>query len=359
MRAAAAIGLEAGQLTRLKDALAALPPPTLPLSALPTRAGRPPRFDLVHLLWYMGALIVLGSMGLFSTMAFGAMGGPALTVTALVYAALFAAAGRHLWDRRGLRVPGGLMIVVAVAMAPLAVFGMQQTWSSWGAYGDPGAYRGFFMWIKGSWVPMEVATIVAGLFAIRSHPFPFIVAVIAFALWFLSMDVAPWLYGTAELSWADRRAVSLWFGLAVLIGAWLVDLNGDGDDDFAFWLHLAGLVMFWGALSLSESSSEIGKAVYGAFNLALIALSVFLMRRTYALFGAIGVSLYLGHLAYSVFEDSLLFPFALSSIGVLIIAAGLALHRRRMILSHWMAAHLPETLRRLRPPHASLSLEHP
>ena len=58
---------------------------------------------------------------------------------------------------------------------------------------------------------MEAATIVAGLFAIRSYRFPFIVAVIAFALWFLSMDVAPWLYGTAELTWADRRAVSLWF----------------------------------------------------------------------------------------------------------------------------------------------------
>jgi hypothetical protein len=206
---------------------------------------------------------------------------------------------------------------------------------------------------------MEVATIVAGIVALRFYPFPFIVAVIAVALWFMSMDLAPWLFGTAELSWAGRRAVSIWFGLAVIVGAWIVDVKRAGYTDFAFWLHLAGLAAFWCGLSLSESSSELGKAMYCLINVALVGLSVFLMRRSYAVFGALGISLYLGYLASAVFEDSLLFPFALSLIGVLIIGAGLALHRRQALLSGWMATHLPEPLRRLRPPHASLSMEQP
>ena len=68
------------------------------LDFLSTRATRSPvapapRFDLAHLLWYAGALIVMGAMGLFSTLAFSAMGGAALTATALVYAAAFTAAG--------------------------------------------------------------------------------------------------------------------------------------------------------------------------------------------------------------------------------------------------------------------------
>jgi AhpC/TSA family len=45
------------------------------------------------------------------------------------------------------------------------------------------------------------------------------------------------------------------------------------------------------------------------------------MRRVYAVFGALGISIYLGHLADVVFKDSLLFPFALSLIGIAIIAA--------------------------------------
>ena len=62
------------------------------LAFLATRQpGRPmpaSKFDVVHLLWYMGALVVISAMGLFSTLAFSKMGGPALTATALVYAAL-------------------------------------------------------------------------------------------------------------------------------------------------------------------------------------------------------------------------------------------------------------------------------
>ena len=49
---------------------------------------------------------------------------------------------------------------------------------------------------------------------------------------------------------------------------------------------------------------------------------MFLGRRVYAVFGVIGIALYLGDLADKVFRDSLLFPFALSLIGVAVIAAG-------------------------------------
>ena len=100
--------------------------PAAPEAALPSTDGAGSSvFDLAHVLWYAGALIVMGAMGLFSTLAFSLMGGAALTATALVYAALFAGAGHILW-RRGLQTPGGLLVTVAVSMAPLAVFGVQE-----------------------------------------------------------------------------------------------------------------------------------------------------------------------------------------------------------------------------------------
>ena len=49
-------------------------------------------------------------------------------------------------------------------------------------------------------------------------------------------------------------------------------------------------------------------------------LSIFLMRRAYAVFGALGVTTYLGYLSSVVFAGSVLFPLALSGIGVLLIA---------------------------------------
>jgi hypothetical protein len=75
------------------------------------------RFDAAHVLWSAGALIVIGAMGLFSTLAFTQMGGRALTACAIAYAVAFGVAGHHLWYGRNLRVPGGLLIAIAVSMA--------------------------------------------------------------------------------------------------------------------------------------------------------------------------------------------------------------------------------------------------
>lgn len=324
--------------------------------ATPPRTHERVRFDLVHVLWYAGTLMVMGAMGLFSTLAFEEIGGRALTVTALIYAAIFVAAGHSLWNREGLRTPGGLMIAIAVAMAPLAVYGIQDAYDWWGSGGDPGRYRGFFTWIKSSWLPMEIATVTAGLLALRFYPFPFVVAVIAVALWFMSMDLTPWLIHGQDMSWSEtwtaRRIVSMVFGIVVVGIAWFVDLKRNQRQDFAFWLHLCGILAFWGGLTFADSSSEIAKAFYCLINVGLVGLSVFLMRRPYALFGALGVSIYLGHLAEKVFKHALLFPFALSFIGVAVIAAGLLLHKHRAALSAWMMASLPDTLKALRPPHA-------
>jgi hypothetical protein len=344
LRAAATAGaLDADRLNLLLDFLGA-------------RAGSPavaaaPRFDLAHLLWYAGALIVIGAMGMFSTLAFTSMGGWALTATAIVYAVAFTFAGHHLWHHRNLRVPGGLLIAIAVSMAPLAVYGIQEAMGLWGGFGRPGAVRDFYTWVSGSWVYMEIAAIVAAVIALWRYPFPFIVSIIAFALWFMSMELAAWIFGRAELTWNGRCMVSLCFGLAVLVVAWIVDRRPRGGD-FAFWLHLFGLMTFWGGMSLTESGGELGMALYGLLNVGLLFMSVVLGRRVYAVFGTLGVAGYLGHLAHAVFRDSMMFPFALSLIGVAVIAAGLLYHRKQAALAAWAATNLPDALRRLRPAHA-------
>src|SRR5262245_3101042 len=310
-----------------------------------------PGFDLAHLLWYAGALIVISAMGLFSTLAFSAMGGWALTATAVAYAVAFTAAGHYLWHHKDLRVPGGLLITIAVSMVPLAVYGIQDALGMWGQFGRGGTVRDFYVWIKGSWVYMEVATIVAALVALWRYRFPFIVMILAVALWFMSMDLTPWIFGRTEFTWDERRIVSLCFGLAVLVVAYLVDRRPRGGD-FAFWLHLFGMMAFWGGLSLSNSGSELGAFIYALINVGLLFMSVLLGRRVYAVFGTLGIAGYLGHLSYKVFRDSMLFPFALSLIGVAIIAAGLLYHRNQAAIADWIEKNIPEALRKLRPAHA-------
>ncbi len=313
-----------------------------------------PRFDVTHVLWYAGALIVITAMGMFTTTAFMAMGGVALTVTAAIYAFGFLALGRRLW-RKGLQTPGGLAVTVAVAMVPLAIFGLQEAYGLWGSQADPGSYRGFFEYIRGGWVIMEAATIIAALVALRFFPFSFIVFVLAFTAWFMSMDLATWFVGSRWDEFDTRRDVSLVFGIVMILAAWIVDLRARRKGDFAFWLHLFGMMCFWGGLSLHASDDNLAKFIYALINIGLLFLGVFLGRRVYAVFGTIGIMLYLGDLSWRVFDNVLLFSFALSLIGLAIIWLGLVVHRNRRKIAAWMANALPPGLAALRPVHARMT----
>jgi hypothetical protein len=301
----------------------------------------------VHLLWYAGALIVISAMGLFSTMAFAAMGGTGLAVTALLYAVAFDWTGHHLWHARQLRTPGGLCIAVAVGMMPLAVYGVQEAFGLWTEFGKPATVRDFYVWIKGSFVFMEFATIAAALLALKFYRFPFIVFLMAVALWFLSMDVVPWITGAKFGDWETSRRVSIWFGLGVVIAAMIVH-GRQRSGDFAFWLYLFGVLTFWGGITATSDGSNLDKALYCALNVGFLLLAVLLGRRVFAVFGALGIAIYLGDLAEKLFHDSLLFPFALSAIGIAIIALGLYLHRRQPAIEAWLDARLPAAMRRLR-----------
>lgn len=314
-----------------------------------------PRFDLTHVLWYAGALIVIGAMGLFTNEAFNRMGGWALVGCGLAYAAVFLAAGHMMWKKAAQRIPAGLLIAIAVSMTPMVIYGVQDALDLWKyALGDPGQYQDFFPYVNGSWIYMEIGTIVAAGIAAWRYPFPFIIMLAAVALWFLSMDLALWF--TREpgnyYDFNIRRLVSFYFGIGMIALAWTVDILRKRGPDFAFWLHIFGVMTFWGGMTFSESSTELMKFVYCLINVGMIGLSLFLNRRIYAVFGALGVATYLGYLANEVFKDAILFSFALSAIGLGIIALGLLLHKNRERLVAAVDGAIPAGLRWLRPEHA-------
>ncbi len=315
-----------------------------------------PRFDLTHVLWYVGALIIIGAMGLFTNDAFNRMGGWALTACGVAYAVVLGLAGHWLWTKKSLRIPGGLLIAAAVSMVPMIIYGIQDALDLWKyAQGDPGEYGNVFPYIHGSWVYMEIATVIVSAVAAYFYRFSFIPLIAAVALWFFSMDVAIWFLRSPinandyNFDFNTRRAVSIVVGLAIIAVSWAMDLKRRGGTDMAFWLHIAGAAAFWGGLTASDGGTELEKFFYLLINIALLGLSLFLDRRVYAVFGGLGIATYLGQLAFNTFKDMILFSFALSGIGLLIIFLGLMLHRNRGRLVTKLDDSLPAVLRRLRP----------
>lgn len=329
---------------RLKGFLAARSPAPI----VPVATAAPSRFDLTHVLWYAGALIIMSAMGLFSTLAFSAMGGAGLAITGLAYGIGLWRIGARLWQKEDTRTPGGLLIAAAVAMVPLIVFGLQSAAGIWPGSEAPGRYQSFYTYIKGGWLPMELATIGASLIAIRRYPVTFIAFPAAICLWFLSMDVAAFIAREGSFNYELRRQVSLVFGLILLVVTWVSELK-PRRTDYGFWLHLVAATTLWGGLTFQSSDYEIGKFIWCLINIGLIGLSIFLGRRVYSVFGILGVMIYLGHLAYSVFKDSLLFPFALSGLGLLVVWLGIKYARNRVAIAQWFEARMPAGLQSLRP----------
>jgi hypothetical protein len=303
-----------------------------------------PGFRAAHILYYLGGLIAIGAMSLFMTLGWERFGGAGIAAIAIVYAIGALAAADWLLHRQQQPIPAGLLAALAVVLVPLAVYGLQNA-AGWWAEGETA--RDYHRHIDGRWLMMELATLAAGAAVLWRWKLPFSVMPVAVTLWYLTMDLVPFLAGMPDVDWQVRKVVSLYAGLAIIGLAFWVDLRSRHGPDFAFWLYLAGVLAFWGALSMMDSTSEWSKLGYCAINLVLIAVGAILARRVFAVFGGLGVAGYLGHLAHSVFKDSLLFPFALTLIGLAVIGAGLWWQKREADIAHRLRAGLPAPLREL------------
>ena len=321
-------GLPAGTWEKIEAALAAEPQSA-------------PAFEAAHVSYYLGALLIIGAMGWFVTSAWDRLSGPAITGIAIAYAVLFGAVGLRLFRSASTRIPGGLLVTVAACMTPLAVYGIERALGWWPAT-DPGSYTRFHPLIHGSWVVMEIATVIVSALALSKVRFPFITAPAAYALWFLSMDATALLFGKR---WTIHQEcwISVIFGLLMITAGYLLD--GARELDFAFWFYLFGVLTFSGGLTLMGNGGQFSKAMYCPIHLFMMFVAVLLRRKVFLIFGGIGVFFYLANEAETYFKNSLGFTFALTVIGFVFILAGIAYKRNEAALEVRLAPLMPGGVR--------------
>lgn len=299
-----------------------------------------PAFQFSHLLYYLGGTMAIGAMTLFVTLGWELLGGWGILLVSLLYIVLALALTEYLLQRR-LRIPAGLTAALAVALVPLAAYGLQKGLGFWP---DDAVYQDYHDFISWRWILMELATLAAACIVFARYRLPFLLMPVAVTLWYMSMDLVPFLFDW-QLTWELRRDFSLWFGLGMLVLAFLVDLRLGRRPDYGFWLYLFGMLAFWCGLSLRESDSELAKFVYCLLNIGLLLIGTALRRRVFVVFGGLGVAGYLGYLANEVFADSLWFPVILSFIGLAVIGLGILWQRHEARLGERLRSALPPRLR--------------
>ena len=282
-------------------------------------------FDLPHVAFYVGGLVALTAMSVFMTEGWTTYGPGLGLVIAVIYAAAFAT-GSAISRRRGWPVPAGILATVAVSLVPLIVFASQQAFGWW-RNTEFDKYHDFYPWISSSWFAMEVVTTVVGLAVLWRVRFGLVLLPVGLSTWFMSMDLTELLFGPHPSDTA-RFAMALGFGMTMIGVGYTFDRVRSRD--LAFWPHLFGLMGVFGALCyLASERGEWGWAIFGLVALGAVGLSLRWSRTTYVVFGGVGIYGWLGHLAFKVFRDTLLFPPVVAAIGIGIMWLGVALTRRR------------------------------
>jgi hypothetical protein len=312
----ARLNIPAAQMDALWDALA-------------KSESTSPSGGLSKVIFYLGALIVISAMTWFLGLGWEWFGGGGIFLIASLYAISLATLGAFLWHKDDLKVPAGLLITIAVCLVPLAIYGLEEYWGIW-PENNPGEYVDFYSRIKGSWIFMEIGTILAGLLALYFFPFAFLLVPLFVAGWFLILDFIA-LVTNKEFPWELTNSVAMCYGGLLMVLGYLLDKAKK--ENFAFWSWLFGTFAFWGSfLNLVWDKHEIFLILFLLVNLVMIVGSIVLQRKVLLVFGGIGVFSYLAHLAYDLFQNSIWFPFILSFIGLAVIYLGVLYQRNRSLI---------------------------
>lgn len=283
-------------------------------------------------------------MSFFVTVAWDAWAGWPMFALAAGFAVLGVSLSHFFLYRKQLQIPAGIMITFAVAVTPLAVYSLQHAFGFW-----EGNYKStdFHRYIDWRWIFMELATLAAAAIACWHYRMPFLLFPTAVVLWYLQMDLVPFISNDLDHTWELRKLTSVFFGLAMILLAFWVDVRSGRRKDYAFWLYLFGVLTFWCGLTLMRSDSELNKFLYFCINVGMLAVGALLSRRVFAVFATLGILGYFGHLSYELFKDSLLFPVALAALGVGIVFLGVQWQRHEHALNARILGLMPAPVRNL------------
>lgn len=269
-----------------------------------------PKSNFLKALLYFGAIIAFLSMTWFYT---ANLENSYSLIISTLYAFIFFASGFYFWTIKKLKAPGGVLSSLGIVMIPLIVYSLQNVMHLWTEPSEH-SYSGFYRWISGNWVPMEVCTLTAAFTVLHFIRFPFISALIYFILTFMCMDAIYLFAGPGHFHYYPVASISI----GSILTALGVILDKKHQKEFSFWSYLFGMFLCCAGMNTLNIETEWGHFFCFLMSALFIFVSSLCHRKIFIFFGSLGVIFYMGHLAH-VFSDSFLFSYILGAIGFSII----------------------------------------
>ena len=274
------------------DALLALEAgPGDSLDALPAQVEEQKGLNAISVAYWGGAIAVLFAFGWFLVDRWQVLGPGGVLVVTVVYAGLFALAARLLM-RAGFHTAAALAALCVVGMTPIIAWAALALAGLWELY-ETGQRLAVAPppWDTLRWLPIDLATILAALVALRRVRFAVLALPVAIALWAL--------LGHASSAFIDPESlVYMWdrvhlVAATVLLGAaYSLDQRARHAEDYAFWFYLVGLVALTVAIGgiWNEATKLLVAHATLALAILLVVAALWLRRRVCIAFAALGLA---------------------------------------------------------------------
>ncbi len=296
--------------------------------------------SVITVAYGVGALLVVFACGWFLIDRWAKLGPWGVLAVALGYSAVLALAARWL-RRNGFPLAADVATMLVVTLAPLVAWPFLSLSGRWPdvATGDPLARDR--VWMAWQSLVLEGVLLLAALLVLRRRAIVALTWPIAAALggaWLHLSEVLRGYNGTIDV---DRWSM-LAGGFAMLLVAERVErwqrrrdaaveptgvvaaggtAAAPGDFANAFWvIGLAATTIAYMAIWL-RLEHDPWQHLLPVLSLGLVALSLYLRRRTVLLVGVLGILGYLAFLAEDVFRHYVSFPILLAGFGILVILA--------------------------------------
>jgi hypothetical protein len=281
-------------------------------------APRARRLDVASIAYYFGGFMILFAYTIFMGLQWEAVGKVGQVLIVSLTIGLLWGLGMAL-RRRGFAFGGNMLVFAGTGIVPLWIYTVERATGLWPRSG--GDYEGFFNVVHRAFVPMELGAIAVAAIVLWKTRFSLLGLLISYWAWFFSMDFANWVVGGSgrDMSATTAEVTSLVIGLG-LIGLGIV-LQRRAGNDVSLWFYLFGhlaVICPFTALAL-DHKVRLGLTVFPAFYLAVVVASVWLQRKVFLVFGAIGIYGYVGYLASEIFNGALGFTFGLALVGLVIV----------------------------------------
>ena len=303
-------------------------------------------FNAVTVAYWTGGIAVLCAFAWFLISRWEVLGPGGVLAVSLVYAMLLVVMASVL-SRNGFRHAAAVSTVLAVGMTPLVTWSLLTLTGWWDQFPEL-RYRGpvaaEFDWQNVRWLPIDLATILTALVALRTVRYGVLTLPIAIATCAIGVHGISLVFDVDVANQLGPRLAMLLAVVMLSIG-YALDRATEEGEDYAIWFYAAGIVWTAGSILGFWNRSAAIAAHSMLFLSVLFAVAALQMRRRLFLGAAtIGFLGYLAYLTFDVFRKTLGYPILLATSGLVMILLAVWIQRRFPDLQQRMSAPGPRVI---------------